>query len=409
MPTALRLAAALVCSLTWAFAADFSGTWENKEDGETTTLKLSQTGNKLTGTGQGEGITISIDGTVDGDRAKGKLKITAQGLDLPLVFKATLAGDRLTFSIAEDESFEDADEVVFTRKSGGAGEEAAKQGVFSKARSAILSEGQEYTHSSGGKFRLPKGWKVEETEEYLLLVPQDRAEGETILITAQPAEGATDPASADVLAFLDGEVAAVMPDARRAGNPEPVTAGAGKGIALVWNGTLEGRRSQIKGYVTILQGKGVALFVAASEAQVQKRDADLKSIFQTVGWGQGKVDQELVGTWHNWSYKGSTDYSFGRESKTKVELKADGTFVYENNSEMQAGGGTYGTAGPHSIYARNGNGWGGRWTASGGTLILHFEDGTSEEFTYRFEQQGQNVFLVTTTPDGKGKMEWSRG
>lgn len=414
MAALAKIALGIVFGLSIASAADFGGTWENDDDGEKTTLTLTQAGTKLTGTGKADGMALALEGTVDGSKAQGKITLKAEGLDIPLRFRAALSGDKLTFTISSDDSFDEAEEIVFVRKpaaagTGGGAVAGAGPAAFSKEPSPILAEGQEYTHASGGKFRLPKGWRVEEAEGYLLLVPPDPAAGETILITAESAEGATDPSSPDVLAFLDGEIASAMPDAKRAGKPEPVVAGAGKGVALVWNGTLQGKKSQIKGYVTILEGKGVALLAVADEPQIQKRDPDLKAIFQSVGWGQGKVDRELVGTWHNWSYKGSSDYSFGRESKTKVELRADGTFSYEHNSEMQAGGGMHGTAGPHSIYARGGTGWGGRWTASGGTLILHFDDGTSEEFSYRFEQQGENVFLVTTTSDGKGKMEWSRG
>jgi hypothetical protein len=409
-----------------ARAADFSGTYENNEDGTKTVLTLAQSGSDLTGTVESDGIKMAVTGKADGDKAEGSAVLNAEGVTVTLYFRATLSGDRLTMKISDDRSFSEAEDVVFVRTSGGGGggqggsqgggQGGAQAGTetaspFKKAPSELLANGEEYTHASGGKFRLPKGWRVQEAEGYLQLVPPDPGQGELIIINSESAEGATDPGSPEVLAYLDGQLASVMPDARRVGKPERLVAGAGKGVVLDWQGTAEGRKVKVRGYVTILQGKGVALVIVGNEGQVSGRDATLRSIFATVGWGQGKTDQSLVGTWNHWSYKGSSDYSYSRETKITVTLGADGTFNYQNGSETQMGGGTYGTAGNHSLYARGGNGWSGRWTADGSTLILHFEDGTTEEFSYRFEQQGANTFLVTEPAggDGKNKMEWSRG
>jgi hypothetical protein len=176
---------------------------------------------------------------------------------------------------------------------------------------------------------------------------------------------------------------------------------------------VEGRKSYIRGYVTILKKYGVALVALGSEKDVAARDADLRQIFQSIGWGQGKIDPKVVGTWNYWGYKGSSDGKYGREEKAQCVLKADGTFTYSNSAETSISASGTDQGGNQTwvggMNSRRGNGWGGTWTADGSTMILNFEDGSSETVSYRFEQQGQNVFLVTEGEGKKSKMEWSRG
>lgn len=397
--------------------ADFSGTYEAVDEGEKTILTLQQSGDKVTGTAKVEDAELTVEATVSGDTMTGTAKYQAL---LTLHLKGTLTKEGISMKIAEDSSFSDAETVVFKRTSGGAGatESEKTQKVetgtdkYSNKPSEILRSGKEYTHASGGKFRYPAGWRVQEGEGYVQLVPPDAKEGELIIIKAESAAGATDPGSEEILAYLDGQVTESVPDARREGKPEKSVAGAGKGVILNWNGTVEGRKSLIRGYVTIVKNYGVALVAIGSKETVESRDKDLRQIFQSIGWGQGKVDQQLVGSWNYWGYKGSSDGKYGREEKVQCTLNADGTFTYNNSSETSISasgtdaGGNQTWAG--GMNARRGNGWSGTWTADGSTIILNFEDGSSESFRYRFEQQGQNVFLVTEDENGKNKMEWSR-
>lgn len=409
---------ALIALLGLTFVrADFSGTYEANEDGEKTVLTLQQSGDKVTGTAKVEGAELTVEGTVSGDTMTGTAKFQTL---LTLYLKGTLSGDSISMKIAEDASFTDAESVTFKRISGGAAksEEEKTQKVesestkFSNKPSEILKNGKEYVHASGGKFRYPSNWSIKEGDGVVQLIPPDAKEGELIFIKAEAAEGATDPGSAEILAYLDGQVSESIPDARREGKPERSVAGAGKGVILNWNGTLEGRKALIRGYVTIVKSYGVALVAIGSKEAVDSRDKDLRQIFQSIGWGQGKIDQQLVGTWNYWGYKGSSDGKYGREERVQCALNADGSFTYNNSSETSisasgtdAGGNQTWVGGMNS---RRGNGWSGTWTADGSTIILNFEDGTSESFRYRFEQQGQNTFLVTEDEGGKKKMEWSR-
>ena len=399
-----------LCSLG---SADFTGQWEAKQDGETIKITLKQDGTTLTGSANAGEMALNIQGTVDGNNAKGDLKIA--GVDFALKFKAVLNGDKMKFTIGEDEKFEDADELEFTRvsKSGGAAVDKPKDSVLSKfktAPSATLKEGKEYQHASGGKFRYPANWTLTEAEGGLRLSPPDAAENEFYVILSDTANGATDPGTPEILAHLDEQVTSVLPTMRRVGQVEKSAAGGGKAVIVTWEGKHDGVDGRVRAYVTIMKGYGVALVAAGPRAKVEARDAQLREIFQTFGWGEGKVDPQLVGTWNHWSYSGSSNY--GREERAQIVLNQDGTFTYRGQSETSmsaegrnAGGDQTWVGGANS---RRGNGWQGRWTADGKTIILNFEDGTHEMFSYGFKQEGANVFLVATPESGKAT-EWSRG
>lgn len=420
----MRLVRTLACLAATVFtvaawAADFGGTYKGSADGEEITLTLKQSGNSLSGEAKAGPIAMQVTGTVDGDQAKGTLKVFTESL----YFTAKFEGETLVFKVSEDQDMAEPDTIRFTRTGSKPEPEKTEPGkiegtakkpeAFSKEPSALLKSGKEYTHSSGGKFRYPAGWEVREGEGYVQLVPPDPKPGEIIIIRAESAQGATDPGSAEILAYLDGAMAESVPDARREGKPETAVAGAGKGVILNWNGTVEGRKAHIRGYITIIKNYGVALLAVGSKETVDSRDKDLRAIFQTIGWGQGKINPQLVGTWNYWGYKGSSDGKYGREEKATCVLNADGSFTYSNSAETSisasgkdAGGNETWVGGMNS---RRGNGWGGTWSATDSVIILNFEDGTSETFNYRFEQQGANTFLVTTDESGKAKMEWSRG
>ncbi|MBS1715474.1 MAG: lipocalin family protein [Armatimonadetes bacterium] len=401
--------------LVSVLAADFSGTYEAKDGGDTVSLKLEQQGTTLTGTAKSGDGDLRLSGTVNGDEATGT--VTVEGVPVKLSFKMKLTGDSLDVALAAGNDFSDADHIVFKRKpaSPGPAKDETRQdpSAFRKEAVGVLKEGKEYTHASGGKLRYPSDWNLKEEESFLRLTPPDAKEGELVVVVAESAEGATDPGSAEVLSYLDGQVAEFMPDAKRDGKVEPCASGTGKGAVVSWIGSVEGRRVFVRAYVTIVKGHGVAVVALGPKEVVLARDKKLREILLSVGWGQGKVDNTLVGVWNHWGYSGTSDGKYGREEKVKVELRADGSFTYQNDSETNiSGGGT--DQGGNSTWvggmsSRRGNGWNGTWTADGTVVTLTFEDGTSESFRYRFEQQGQNTFLVTEPANGgKGKMEWSR-
>ncbi|MEQ1821827.1 MAG: hypothetical protein ABL949_04925 [Fimbriimonadaceae bacterium] len=396
-----------------SLGADFSGSYKGTQDEAEFNLDLTQTGTSLTGTAKVSIVEFKFTGTVSGENAEGDVSVLTEKLK----FKAKLTTDGLEMKIAElDEAgkadWTGADTINFKRVGEAAKTEEPKTpgklAKFVKEPTELLKSGKEYTHANGGKMRYPANWKLEETELGLRLTPPDATENELYLITSEPANGATDPGAPEVLAYLDETLKASLPDMKRVGKVEKASAGNGKGVFITWEGTANGKPAQVRAYAAILKGNGVALIAIGSKDVLEKRDKALRDIFYTFGWGQGQKDQKLVGNWKHWSYNATA----GRETNSTATLAADGTFSYQSNSETNAnfsGKNQYGditwTGG---LSSRGGSGWRGTWTASGGELILNFEDGTREVFNYAFKQEGANVFLVTWGDDRKKALEWSR-
>lgn len=406
-----------VVSLT----ANFSGNYKGSYEGTDITLDLTQSNNSLTGKISALGTTLfTLSGTVDGDTAKGTAKLDTDNLE----FKAKLSGEKLSLEIAEVEdgkaNWAKADKLEFTRQGGSTATQTEKpkskiaQAIgkadpesaaqHSKDSVGTLKDGKLYEHATGGKFRYPANWKLTEHQEFLQLSPPDAASGEEYFISAEPAQGKTSPTDKDVLAYLDAVVGELMPGAKRVGKPEDARAGNGKGAILNY----EGGQRHVRIFVTILKGHGASLVCAGTKDQLDKRTPVLKEIFFTFGWGQGKVDPKLVGTWSYYSYSQVS----GRETKASSILRADGTFSYSSESEAASNFSGKDGLGNQTwtgwVNSRSGSGYKGTWVADGKTLYLNFEDGSVEEFDYSFEQQGTAFVLKLIGANPNKPMEWSK-
>jgi hypothetical protein len=409
-----------VIGLLWctvaAFAADFSGTYKGTSEGQEIVVTLSQSGNTVTGEATEGELKFALRATATGNVAKGKAIIDIGGQKAELALRLTLNGTKLKAEIAESDDMADSETLELTKQADERKAVEKPAGAFaSKAKfkneaSGTLKNGQEYTHASGGKFRYPKGWRVEAAEEFLQLIPNDAKENEVYGFMGAPAEGSTDPMSPDVLAVVDAGVKAQFPTARQVGKAQRITAGVGKGALVIYEANVEGETRQLRGYLTIYKDMGIALIAAGPKPTIERRDPVMREIFSTLGWGQGKTDSSLVGTWMHYGYVGGS--MGGRETKMVVRLAADGTFSYSSDSEA-----SYNTGGKDQggndvwsgvAYGRSGSGWKGRWTAGDGTLILHFEDGSSESFTYRLEMQGSLPVMKVTPAEGGKTLEWSK-
>jgi len=402
----MPLIAALLTLATLPFA-DFSGTYKGKLEGIDFELKFTQTDASLTGKATSSVINFNLSGKVDGDQASGTIQ--AEGDPEKMYFRATLKGKDLDLRVAEAASMADAESYSFTK----VGEEPAKTegegklSKFFKKPIDALATGKEYTHASGGKFRYPAGWSLKEEEIGIVLTPPNFEEGkEFYLISAEPAAGATDPTSKQVSDHLEAAIGMVATGVKRVGKLEPAPAGNAKGAVYTWDANINGQSGRIRAYVTILKGHGVALVAMASKEKIEERDKELRAMFYTFGWGQGKVDQRLVGSWQFYSYKS------GRETKASAVLNADGTFSYQSSSEFSAnlsgkdsGGNELWTG---WVNSRGGSGWKGTWFADGSEITLNFEDGSSESWDYRLEQQGSATVMILVGNDPKKPFEWSK-
>jgi len=424
MTTALAAYLALLSPPAATIEATFSGEYEMKLESLRFTLSLDERADAVTGTLKIGADTYRLTGKVDGKgeprKASGKYKSEDEDGE----FRLELAGDRLTFidpAIADDGTvqWDRAERLAFVRvgknpaaapaatggkigaRVGKADPTAAAEGNAQTA--AILKNGKTYEHASGGKFRYPANWQLRETEEGLELLPPDKG-GESIFIAAESAAGKTDPNDPEVLMYLDSIVQAYYPGARREGKPKPARAGTGKAVELVWNAG----DKRIRALTAIIKNHGVTLGIVGSRAEVDRRAPQLDEIFLTFGWGQGKVDRQLVGTWAYFSYSQVS----GRSTNSTAVLNADGTFSFRSNSEAASN-----LSGKDGLGNQTWTGWvnsrstsanGGTWTADGKTLWLHFSDGSTEEFDYRFEQQGSAFVVKLFGNDPNKPMEWAK-
>jgi hypothetical protein len=387
-------------------APDFSGSYKGSMDGVDVQLSLTQSGTKITGTAKIETLTAKLEARATGSNAEGWIEL---GEKLPI--KMALSGASIAMKIGEygddgKADFSEPDEIAFTRVGGSPAAIKEPEGgkKFTTQPIDVLKNGKEYVHSSGGKFRYPTGWQVKEGDGYIQLIPPNAGDGELIIVSAESAQGKTDPADPEVLAYLDSVVSGAIPGANRVGKPEPAQAGNGKGIALTW----KGGEKKVRAYVTILKSYGISVVAVGSESQVDARERAIKEIFFTLGWGQGKTDPRLVGKWQYYSYNATS----GRETKAVAVLSADGKFSYQSDSEAANNYSGKDGLGNQTwtgwVNSRSGSGYQGTWTATGNTIILNFEDGSTEEFDFKFEQQGTAFVLKLYGADPKKPMEWSK-
>jgi hypothetical protein len=396
--------------MAFAFVADFTGTYKATVMGSDYVMVFKQKDNAVTGHLRLAETNLPLTATVNGDKIEGSIAL----LDEKIFFKGTLKGDRIAMELADQDANGKADwstveKMEFVREGGAptkAEKESAVKKIFKKEATGTLKDGKEYVHASGGKFRYPKDWTLRENAELqvLELSPGDKQEGETIFISAESANGKTSPTDPEVVAYLDGLISQSAPGFARKEKPSAVPAGNGAGALYIW----ESGNNQIRAYVTILKNRGASLIGIGTKDQLEKRDPIFREIFYTFGWGQGKVDTQLVGSWQYYSYSQVS----GRETKAKAILNGDGTFSYQSESEAASNLSGKDGLGNETwtgwVNSRSGSGYKGTWSADGTTLTLNFEDGSSESFDYRFEQQG-TAFVIKLFGDDKSKpMEWSK-
>ncbi len=426
----LGSASAIAILVALSAQTSVTGTFEGRYINEPAKVVLQEAQGKVTGTANFFGFNYKLSGTKSGTSAKGSM-ISA---DENLVFRASVKGDQLTFEYTDEDSasgWSDADKATLSR----VGKAPASSGAAPSKPNAskpsaskptgpskppkkqtgstggskpisLLANGKEHVHPSGGRFRLPKSWKVVNNEQTggLELIPDSKRDSLKILMMSDSAQGETNPASAEVQSLLDQQIAQLDPNAQRIEGPTKIQAGAGSGAAYAWKaGT-----GVIRVYLTIIKGRATILLAAGATNSVSAHEKTLREIFTTLGWGQGKLDSRLVGRWLQYTYVQAT----GRETKTFATLKGDGTFVLTSDSESSSnmqGTNQYGdvlwTGG---TYNRQSGTHKGSWSADGNALYLTFEDGGFEQFAYRFEQQG-TAFVMKLFKSGSNKgVEWSK-
>ncbi|MBN1419346.1 MAG: hypothetical protein JXP34_11245 [Planctomycetes bacterium] len=309
--------------------------------------------------------------------------------------------------------------LVLTAPAGefGAAEAAWKKvldGIRMGDAGALGKKGKTYRHAIGFSFRYPADWTVKEHPEFIQLIPPEpgsSSDGATEVyfiigesVAGEGIRAADDPRVAE---YLEEQVRSVAPALRRTGAASPVPMAKGTGMLLAWEGkSPNGDVVRALAFATIISENGVALIALGLDDRIRKRDADLRQMFASFGFGESQKDPRLVG---GWLYEKS--FWAGTYSSTTIRtltLRPDGTFTWTGQffggmDHTDAGGAVEGRTSGASDRASER----GRWGASGGKLYLFFDDGSYAEYGYHVEDQSDGRAMLLQTADG-GKQLWTQ-
>jgi hypothetical protein len=256
-------------------------------------------------------------------------------------------------------------------------------------------KGNIYRHALGFTFWYPDGWTVKEAEGGLQLYPanpgtKDGSPTELYFMVGdslkeENASSASDPR---IVAFLDQVIANLSPSLKRTAEPASIDVGKDKGVVLDWSGrSTTGNQVSARAFVAIINDYAIALIALGVSDLVKKRDGDLRSMFTSLGFGSGKLDNQLVGSWHLLStYAISNDSPFetsssrarmASDTNSIMTMAPDGTWTRTDTTQTIAMGAGVSIEGSDRKVHR------GKWNADGGSLYLIGEDSSLEEYKYQ--------------------------
>lgn len=271
-----------------------------------------------------------------------------------------------------------------------------------------------YRHPIGFTFMYPADWQTQINDEMLVLTPPGQAQSpqgptEIYFIAGESVEedGITDAMDPQVVSYLDMNLTQLAPFLRRQDEPRRVTLSSGTGAVLDWEGqNMENKTIHARAYVAIINKSGVGLYALGHKDLLEKRYPQLEQMFSSFGFTQAQRDPQLVGTWNLSATNAITNQSpfetaWSRaqavnDSKTNMELRADGTWTRVEESHMLAG------AGGVWLESKDQNVDQGTWCAGNGQLHLIGKDDMWESYQYRVE--GASLRLVS----GQSGQVWQR-
>jgi len=159
-------------------------------------------------------------------------------------------------------------------------------------------------------------------------------------------------------------------------------------VVLDWQGkSAAGLEVRAKAMAAIINEHGVALLALGLADQLAKREQDLTTMFTSFGFGKGKLDSQLVGSWRLLStYSISNDSPFETTSSkarmvsdtnSVMRLAADGTWSRTDTTHTIALGAGVGLESKDRKVRQ------GKWNAGGGALYLAGDDDSWDDFKYQ--------------------------
>lgn len=355
--------------------ATFAGEFEG--DGLKVTLRAA--GDAWEGQIESDGRTMACKARGSGDQ---KIAGSFEAEGTAFGFEASLAGETLTL-------VSDGATYRLKRTAGGAAPAVPAP-----------SGGEKAKHPAGVEVDLPRGWTSNARERGVLLLPPgvraddpNAAEGHLFVAEAVKDPAITSPDHQAVVQQMDQLVQLLFPGTRRAAAPTLEKGPRGPIALMTWTGQVQAGPVEVRAWVAIVEGVGVALVSAASPEQMKTRAPEVRGAANTFRRCEGAPAGEIAGKWVlNGFWRGGQN-RFQGDSQTVVRLNPDGSASYFYLSYVSS---------PAGI-VENKEEKSGRWTAQGGVLTLTWQDGSSERSRYQL-----NGNQLTTEDDGSRRV-WQRG
>ncbi len=257
--------------------------------------------------------------------------------------------------------------------------------------------GRTFRHPLGLSFWHPSDWTVQDKGEALALTPPNpgsNADGATeayfVFGESVAGEGIAGAADPRVGRYLDEQLRGLAPFLRRSGKTGTCDLSRGKGAVYEWEGkNPKGLDCLARAFVAVFEDNAVALAAIGLKERVEARDAALRKMAASFGFGRGGVDPPLARTWQfasNVAISNNSPFetawsraNLASETTSTLELRADGTWTRTDVSQGLAGaGGIWIETGGTKTRK-------GRWNAGNGTLYLMFDDDSWTIYRYRIE------------------------
>lgn len=425
----------------------------------------SQTSGRFSGRFQGDGLVL--DSQLDQDRYTGTIQLGENGFrfagvernnelqgvfeskDGQFDFKATLNNGQLNlttggtrYQLARQNLNPLAGGVQQTSRNPLAGGRPAGEQSFGAG--ALSMTGRDdpsgstpnwrniYRNSSGASFRYPDSWQVREDANLraVVLVPNDGSGGgETMMVTGVDAGGVTTADDPRVLQGVEAVVLQYFPTLRRAGDPQPISAGARPGMQFTWEGAdFSGNVTRVRVYSAVLGRYTASLSAFGPRDQVAAREGIMRQIFATFdisggtpggvagpvsssgyGGAASGLDSRLASGWVQTEYNKITGYW----KEIHAALRPDGSaffsygasggqnFQLKNGQGVETGRGSVGSEGSTSMT--------GRWQTSGDTLTITLSSGQRTNYRYNLGPDKSGHTMLYLHPSGGGQVQlWSK-
>jgi hypothetical protein len=262
--------------------------------------------------------------------------------------------------------------------------------------------------AQGLSFRHPAAWQVAENQGSVVLVPDDAARDQAgqplqaFIIGAfpLPADAPADVQDPRMIAQVDQEIAGLFPGLSRVGSVGSFETNRGAGAIYTFEGSVGGGPPmRLQAYLKLRGGQGLCVMYFAQRELASRFEAQALRIARGLSLSApgeasaaasvapgGGGDPALVRSWRWLAIGGSSSSTGGLYANDEKTLSffADGSVELVSTTTISGGGADWSTVSEPSSSAQRGT-----YTASGGMLTIHWNNGGTEQLSYKiFEHEG---------------------